>query len=91
MLPLATPVSGVVNGLMVLVSITWYTRNKKAATMASRKSFIHRDTLRYAALVGPAGGAADRSLEEEEEEIEEEEEEVGRGRLLTLLTVELSV
>lgn len=60
--------------------------------MASSNTFIHRDVLRVAALVWPAGGAADRGLEEENEEVEEEEfKEVEGGKLVTLLTRRLSV
>lgn len=40
-LPLAIPVSTVSKGLTPLVSMAWYTKNRKVATMASRSSFIH--------------------------------------------------
>ena len=62
--------------------------------MASRTSFIHRDMLRAAALVWPAGGAADSGLEEElekEEVVVEELKEVEDGKLLTRLMMRLSV
>lgn len=90
-LPLATPVFEASKGLMSLVSMAWYTKNRKAATMASRNSFIHRDMPRVAALVWTAGGAADRGLEEEENEEVEEFKEVEGGKLVTLLTMRLSV
>lgn len=85
-LPLATSLSEPSNGLMPLLSMAWYTKNRKAATTTSRNRFIHRDMPRVAALVWPAGGAVDRGLEEVEEF-----KEVEGGKLVTLLTMWLSV
>lgn len=60
--------------------------------MATRKIFIHRDILWGAALVRAAGGAADRHLEDEVEKHEALKfNEEDRGKLLTLLTEQLSV